>query len=32
MIYETNSHAFNFQQIETIRSFGDIISNDNITL
>ena len=28
LIYKTNSHVFNFQQIGTIRAFGDIIPDD----
>lgn len=32
MIYETNLHVFKFQQIETVRDFCDVISNDRITL
>ena len=32
LIYKTNKYTFTFQQLETIRSFGHIIFNDNITL
>ena len=32
MIYEKKLYPFNFQQTETIKSFGDIISNGKVTL
>ena len=32
MIYEKDFYPFNFQRTETIRSFGDIISNGKVTL
>ena len=32
LIYETNKYVFTLQQFETIRSFGDSISNSKITI
>ena len=32
LIYETIRYAFNFQQLETVRTFGDSIFHGKITL
>ena len=32
LIYETNKYTFNFQQLETIRSFGNSVFSGTVTL
>ena len=32
LTYETSKYIFDFQQFQTIRSFGDIIYNDKINI